>query len=253
MSNIIKYKKPELAILQDEMKIRDHELPDAMGKAADIVTHLILDLGVSGKADPRMHQRSLLFIVEAMKNYTFGEIKKAFQMFIAGELREKPLQQLNSVIIGRVMSQYQGVKAEKLRIYNLKMNNEKSKTEVPSPEEILEGINNRITELFLEYSASKDITGPVSYIYDHLYKAGSLPAHNKEYRDATMVKAKALSIKYEAEKAMKDASAARSLGQVTRAINEGKHDSLKAICKRVALKDYFQRKIDEASKEEIKD
>lgn len=253
MSGLQKYKKPELAILEEHAKIRDYEGTEKLSKCLELVETLLLDLGVSAKADSKQHQRAIVFIIDSMRNYSFEEIHKAFKLFIAGEFREKPMQQLNSLVIGKVMSQYQEYKNEKLKIYRMNQRNKELDHEAPSQEEQQQMIENRIVELYMEYSNTGDISGPITHIYDHLATKKELPKHDREYKAKVMEKAKALAKRYEAEKAMKSFSAAKALKMVTDQINSGKHESLKVICKRVVLRDYFKLKIEEANNQKIEE
>lgn len=253
MGGLQKYKKPELAILEEQPKIREYEGTEQLSKCLTLVETLLLDLGVSGKADSKQHQRAIVFIIDSMRNYSFEEIHKAFKLFIAGELREKPLQQLNSLVIGKVMSQYQEYKNEKLKLYRMKQRDEELDRDVPSIDEQEKMLEDRIVQLYLEYSSTGDITGPVTHVYDYLAAKKELPKHDREFKARILEKAKALAKRYEAEKAMKSISAAKAMRMITDQINAGTHDSLKAICKRVVLREYFKEKIKKANNQDIEE
>lgn len=237
-----KTKKPELIILEEQTKIRDYE-DDAVLNAllVELVNHLLALLGVSGKANSQDHIKAIQFIKDAMRNYTVEEIKKAFDMFVAGEFKEKPIHKFDAVVVGYVMREYQSHKDEKLRNYRLAQQKEDDHApEKPTEQEQEEMMNNRIAELILEYQSRGTISGVLTHVYSHLRGKGLLPKHTPEYREKTMEKAKKIAKAEAGQEAMKSFAAQYKLKHTIQKIESGKYDSLRSICQRIAIIDYLK-------------
>ena len=241
MSNIEIYKKPLLVKLEEQPKVRTFEMNERIAKSTQIVKLLLSDLGVGKNSDTDHHIRTIKFISESMVNYSFEEIEKAFQMFIAGDFREKPFQQLNAVIVGKVMSEYENHKRETLKVYRQKETMRKQELKPPSGLDISKQIEESIEEMRKEYYKTGKIVGIVTHLYSHLFKKGVLPQHNREYIAKITLK----SIQIAKSEAMTEASLSldkhRGLKKVISEIEEAGNSAVKIIAKRIILQEYFEQ------------
>lgn len=117
--------KPILATALEHPKIRDY--PQAIkNENTFIIFSWMLDLlGVKGSTHTDGHHDiAITFIHSSLSGYTYQEITLAFQMYVRGDFNSLLVtQQLNAVVIGRVMRAYDHLKKNDLNIYR----SEKSK------------------------------------------------------------------------------------------------------------------------------
>ncbi len=163
MPNIATYKKPQLAILSDAKKMREYSDTDRLTIAKNIVNGLLIKLGVSGKSNTSHHIEVIRFIADN-KEFTPEEFTKAFDLAIDGELKIDLFQQLNRVVMGRVMSLYKTYKIEKLRAYRQRKEPEKPLT----PDEQKQLITDAIKDEFTNYKFSGELNENRNYLYDEL-------------------------------------------------------------------------------------
>ncbi len=163
MPNLTTYKKPELAVISEVKKMREYNDIERNTIARLIVNGLMGRLGVSGKATTTHHVESIRFIREN-KEFTPEEFTKAFELAIEGELKIDLFQQLNCVVIGRVMSLYKAYKIEKLRAYRQRKTPEKPLT----PEQQKQLIRDAIKDEFTNYKFSGELNANRNYLYDEL-------------------------------------------------------------------------------------
>ena len=163
MTNITTYKKPELAIISDAKKMREYSDTDRLTIAKNIVVGLIGRLGVSGKATATHHVESIRFIA-GNKEFTPEEFTKAFELAMDGTLKIDLFQQLNCVVIGRVMTLYKTYKIEKLRAYRQRRAPEKPLT----TEQQKQLIRDAIKDEFTNYKFSGELNTNRNYLYDEL-------------------------------------------------------------------------------------
>lgn len=117
MSGLQIYKKPHLAVISETKKLRDYEETERLTLATKLVGNLLNDLGVGKNSDTNHHIRAIKFINDSLGNYTPEEVEEAFKLFIMGKFQIEAYQQLNPLIIGRVISQFEEYKKQKLDKY----------------------------------------------------------------------------------------------------------------------------------------
>lgn len=166
MSNLTTYKKPELAVISELKKLREYSNTERLTIAKSIVDSLINRLGVGGKSDASHHLESIRYISNN-KEFTPDEFTKAFELAIDGELKIDLFQQLNCVVIGRVMNLYKAYKIEKLRAYRQRRTPEKPLT----PNEQKQLISDAIKDEFTNYKFSGKLNENRNYLYDELKKS----------------------------------------------------------------------------------
>lgn len=240
MSEISIYQKPQLAVLEEKKKLRNYEESALNAGIKTLIFHLLNLLAVSeGKKDHHIKLAEL--IKAAYMQFTFEEIKHAFDLFVAGEFEQKPFQQLNAVVFGQVMRAYNNYKRNKLEAYRRKKRLIAEQNEKPSKEDQQKAMNDAVTRLYLEYTSSGRITGTISHIYDYLFTQGKLPKHDKAFKEMILEKAKTVAKSEQMTEAMKTVDARRALNKTIEKIEEGTFGGLKTISKRLVLVEYFEQ------------
>ena len=163
MPNITTYKKPELAVISDTKKMREYSDTDRLTIAKNIVNGLLIKLGVSGRSNSSHHVEVIRFIADN-KEFTPEEFTKAFDLAIDEELKIDLFQQLNRVVIGRVMALYKAYKIEKLRAYRQRKAPKKPLT----PDQQKQLIIDAIKDEFENYKLSGELNENRTYLYDEL-------------------------------------------------------------------------------------
>ena len=211
-------------------------------KSTKIVETLLADLGVSKKANTDHHVRAIKFIADSMVNYSFGEIEKAFKMFIEGRFNEKPFQQLNSLIIGRVMSQYQNHKAETLRVYKQKETMRKQQSNIPTEAEKERIMLDGISRIEKEIKETGHVEGSVAHIYDFLEKSGRVKFDEKE-KVACWKIAKRMLIADEKNSAIGNYFLTKKLKQTLSKIESGSNGRQIILAKTLLVENYFKKQL----------
>lgn len=247
MSNITVIKKPILAVLEDKKKLRDYEDTSLNALVLKLVIHLLDLLGVNDGKESH-HTKLAEFIKAAYMHHTFEEIKHAFDLYVAGEFHLKPMQQLNAVVFGQVMRQFENYKRNRLEEYRRKKRLMSEKKETPTEEERNKILNNAVSRLYLEYKNTSKVSGVISHVYKYLYTQGKFPTHTKEYKKRILEKAKKIAKSEQSTLAMKDISIHRNLKKTIEKIESGNFDGLKTISMRVVLEEYFEEMANELKK-----
>lgn len=163
------YKKPELAILSDERKLRSYNDVERLTIAKGIVENLLNSLGVSNKSNEEHHIEAIRYIA-SNKEFSPGEFKKAFELVMTGVLKIELYQQVNCLIIGKVMNLYKNHKIENLKLYKQKMQLEENKQKELSSEEKKELLLSGIKSTFEEFKSNGSIPVSRLYLYYEFFK-----------------------------------------------------------------------------------
>lgn len=233
--------KPKLIILEEKTKLRDYK-PEVLNTLTFELVKKLLDLVGSndGKSD---HHISLInFIKDCYGHYTFEEIKHAFDLFVSGEFEHKPYQQLNAVVFGRTMREYEIHKRNKLESYRRK---KRLMADKPTKEQQEQTMNDAVNRLHLEFKNTGKISGTISHVYDFLDSQGKLQGDRskdewKKYKIEVFSHAKAQAKSEKMTEASSDISIHRALPKIIRDIESGDFDGLKTMSKRIVLMDYFK-------------
>lgn len=231
MSNIQIYKKPELAVLSDEKKIVAYSDVEKLTIAKEIVVYLFNAIGVGSNANEKHHIELIKFISEE-KEFTPGEIKKAFDLVLRGYLEIDMFQQINCLIYGKVMTKYRKYKVEALRVYNQK--EQERKFNEANEKFVNEySIKDSTIKMFENFKLNNKITeNTVEHIYKYLYELGKLPKHTKEFKQEFLNKAKAVCIFNKSQK-----------NKIQKTMNSFS-DETTTIVKRLIVDSYFRSLID---------
>ncbi len=239
MSNIIIYKKPSVVLFSEENKLSLFSDAEQKNIAKNIIKKLIIVLAVGKESNFEHHKESVEFIYRNYGNYSPAEIRFAFELALTGTLGIDLYQQINCVVIGKVMSEYGKYKRNKLFEYNSKIKkqiemqeDEKRKQEEKKTFDVMDAT----IKLFESFKATNKIEGIYIHIYDYLFSLDQLPK-SKEYKDSMMYKAKAIAV-HEAHTSKKSSS---DIGRELLSIHSGQEKNrCIIIAKRLVLREYFQ-------------
>jgi hypothetical protein len=120
------YSKPELVLISEKMKLRDYSPEQRLTQTANLVYKLLNLLGVNeGKTDH--HIELARHVSDFYGHFTFEQIEKAFGLFIVGKFKTRPYQQLNAVVFGQVMNEFDEYQKEQTKVYRLSIQEFKNK------------------------------------------------------------------------------------------------------------------------------
>lgn len=184
--------KPREAIALENPKIRNYPEQLRNGNTATIVDWLLNLLGVNDSGKEAHHVECFRFINERLTSYTYQEIKEAFLMFVNHELDASVMvtQQLNAVVIGKVMKMYDDHRKQKLSEYYRLRNAAAAVQPEISEEEKQRLIENGIRECYLNFKQTRTISVGRVWIYDWLIenkKINPTPEEKKRlYKEAKL-------------------------------------------------------------------
>jgi len=240
MSNIEIYKKPELMVLSESKKLRNYDQTERLTISKKIIENLLNKLGVGNKSNEQHHIAAIKFLSEN-KEFAPEEFDKAFNLAIEGILGVDIFQQVNCVVIGKVMVAYRNYRTENLKSYKHKQQLLKANITMTKEEQefsIIEGCD----RLFREYKFNKTISGVYVHIYDHLFKKGLLPT-DKLYKDLIYAKAQVLAISEAKEIARENGETKKTVDRVIKEIEDKVNLTPVSIAKRLVLEEYFDELI----------
>lgn len=170
MNKLIQYKKPELILLAEKVKLRDYPEEKRNSLTMQFIFKLLNLLGVNdGKTE--QHNALAVHVSEFYKDYTFEQMDKAFGLFVSGAFNVKPFQQLNAVVYGSVMSEFFNYEKEQTKIYKMKVMEQKETKPPMSEEDKKIFMDNAINKAIEEYQKTGEIELPASK-YDWLFSQG---------------------------------------------------------------------------------
>lgn len=244
MSNVVVHKKPMLVVLEQKRKLAQYGQHEVLTTVKKLVDNLLNDLGV-GTGNSDHHVRTIKFIMDNYLHYSPEEIEKAFSLYIKNELVVPVFQQLNSVVVGKVMSAYEEYKTKKLAEYRRKQLEQKNKPKPMTAQEIefimIEGCD----RLFKNYVSTKEIDGMYTHIYDYLFDKNLLPT-DKLYKQAIFAKAKIMAVRERKEEGHSQHQKKAIIEKAVEQILEGGDNSKSIlISKKLVLIDYFDKLIRE--------
>jgi hypothetical protein len=246
MSNIEIYKPPILAIIEQETKLREMPSEERLMKCTQIVANLLLDLGVGSKSDPQQHLRVIKFLADDCGSYTVKEVEYAFKLAIKGELGIELFQQVNVLVVGKVLKAFDNHKIEKLRNFRSKkllINQEVIMTE---QEKLVK--ENDIVKRFIEtFISTRIVEDEYFYVYDILDNRGFM---NKDLEYKKKVKEDAIYLlnqKYNDRKASSKEEH-QSIKASLKSIKLGHGGEIKSKCKILALDEFFRNLCRDESK-----
>ena len=189
--------KPPMAKALENLKLRDYPEEARNGNTVILTSWLLNLLGVKGNPDTdKQHLVATKFINDTLLNYTYQEIKLAFEMYVSGKFYEnngKPMlvtQQFNSVVIGRVMREYQALKDRELdeyrRLRTIQLNKKYEMPELTKEEKellVYEGVLN----CFENYKQTREVINGYVWVYDHLDELNIINFSPKEKKAKMLI------------------------------------------------------------------
>lgn len=224
-------------LVKSENKLPLKAYPDEMLNAVIIELSVWLS-GLLSLTDETSAKR-LEVALPAIKEHCWGmglhEVKKMFEMYADYKLGMKPIPNyFDRVLLGKIAHAY---KLQKPKVMI------EDHQEKPSKEEVDHQMNDRITELYLEYSNSKRLSGVLNGVYQYLFDSGKLPKHDSEFKNRIFDRAKKIAKAEAMTRTMSSMDEKRSLKMTLGKIAAGKDGSIRVIAKRLILCEYFDELI----------
>ncbi len=229
------------------IKLRDMDASTRLGRSKTICIDLLLLLGVNGdNADPMHHARAITFISSSLQNYAPEEIIFAFQKAIKGDFNIDIYQQLNSLVIGRVMREY-------TRWLENEIERAKPKQETPTQRierETLEyekekfgiiELADRISKEFKLHGKIINADKDVSTIYRHVFKKGLLPKHDNIFKEDIKCKAIPLTRVFLMESVQRGEITKVQLNEEMKKISNDKSNLLNLVAQKIIIEEYMLR------------
>jgi len=224
---IVEYKN-NLIEAFNEKRIREYN-PEMRNKASyTLIDELLNLLGVNAKeGNSEHHVEAFKFINETMDRFSYSDIRLAFKKYVAGEYDLLVTQQLNAVVIGRVM-----------KIYEEKRNTEVLKREqkqdiILTDDQKEEIIKQGLIGTWNEFLEKGDLSSGYTWVYDRFDSQGVIVL-SKDEKVSLMKQAESnlISRKLEERGTMDISSFKRAL--------EDKGDPIKNEAKRIALVNFLR-------------
>ena len=238
MDKLSVYKPPILAVIEQNTKLRDYNEVDRLGLCKKIITTLLNDLGVGSKADTNHHVRAIKFLLDNYIHYSVEEIEKAFSLAISGKLNIDLFQQINPLIVGKVMKAYEDYKKEKLKVYRQDQLKSKLQIEMTN-EEKLHLVNSAVKKQYEYFLEKRLIDKSRIHVYTILDEKGFMRT-DKEYKKE--VKKDAIHIlkkEYENKKAG-SREEKKQINNTIANIIKGSDSEIITKCKELALEEFFR-------------
>lgn len=243
--------KPIMAIALENHKLRDFPEEILNANTMGLVKWLLDLLGVSMKGDNVNHHLACVeFVNKSLGNFTYQEIKLAFEMYVSGKFYEpngKPMlvtQQLNAVVIGRVMREYDLRKKNELDSYRRKKEL-MSRQEVTQEEKDLMYLIPLIARFDL-YKQNKADLSEVNHIYDDFIQKKIIKPYTafKNYYNKKYSEARDILINYHTKYVPKDLEDKRVNDGVLIKLKSNTSPLINKKVKDIVVTAYFQSIID---------
>lgn len=243
MDQLVKYIKPELVVISETKKLRDFNLEERTMKAASLVYRLLNLLGVKD-GNTEHHTELVRHVVDFYGHFTFEQIEKAFGMFISRQLKTQPFQQLNAVVFGNVMQEFDDYTKDQTKNYRLAIQEFREKATPMSDDEKNEIMEKSIKKAIEVYKKTGTIE-MASSKYDWLDAHGKLQGnltkdewHNRKRLKYASVKSRLIA-SYSSMKAT-NACEKNEYKNILIELQEVKSGKIISQCKFELLENYFE-------------
>ena len=221
----------KLAILEKNLPLRAYPENDLNDALTVLQVYVVKLLSLTNEDVLERLKIALPAIKGECIGMGFAEIKKMFDLYADNKLSIEPIPNyFDRILFGKIMTAYKTQKPKK----TIKVIEEKK-----SKEEINDIMIEAIDRLKKEVEQNGYIDSVCKHVYDYLYKEGRLPKHTKEFKQGYINRA----VKIAKSKAMTEAGGSYEKHvRLTKTIQEieGINGSVKNICKRLILEDYFK-------------
>ena len=225
-----------------KLKVLQRNLPLRAYQEAELNRALLMDfmpylsrlLSLTDKTSAERLENALPAIKELCRGMSFVEITKMFEMYADSKLNLKPISNFfDRILLGKIVENYRLIKSMNPPKKEIK---EKQLSKEEQEFIMIEAVD----RLKKEYNQLGKINSICIHIYDYLFKKGKLPK-SKEYKDKIYKKA-ILIAKAEAKNEIKiDYEKHKKIEKLISEIELGGGKVI-AICKRLALEDFFLKK-----------
>jgi len=246
MEQLQVYSKPELVLISEKKKLRDYSPEQRLTQTANLVYKLLNLLGVNeGKTDH--HVELARHVSDFYGHFTFEQIEKAFGLFIVGKFKAKPFQQLNAVVFGQVMQEFDEYQKEQTKVYRLNIQEFKNKAipmETKDKDEFMEFAIKKAIEQFAKTGVIELASSKYDWLDSHnkLQDERSTEEWEKLKRTKYNSVQARLKVHYENEKAGTRDQKTEAKNTL-KEIQENKSGKVIAQCKLELLEDYFTQQI----------
>lgn len=246
LNQLVRFAKPELVVLSESPKLRELSIEEKNTKSFEVVKYLLNLLGVAdGKTEH--HKALIMHISQNYTDNTFEEIYKAFNLFAMGELQEKPLQQLNAVVFGKVMAEYSKLKRNQVKTYQLRLQEFKREAQPMSQDDIDEFMDEIISEAVEKFKKTGVIEMAANK-YDWLDSKGRIQGERTKETWYKYKRTKYISCKASLKVELKNQKPVNkqekiNLTNTLKELEEAKSGKVVLRCKTEILEDYFKQLI----------
>lgn len=189
--------KPLLAVAMEKPRISQYPEPQRNTTTLSFVEWALNMLGVNHKEGGTGHHTAVFeFVNTSLQGYTYEELKQAILMFVRGEFNGSDIfvsQQLNPIVLGKIMQAFDLRKKESLNAYlrlrSKQIAEEERKKNELTDEEKEELTIQGICRCYNYYQSKKDIITGYVWIYDYLQDNGTIK-DSKEDKLEAMAKCK---------------------------------------------------------------
>lgn len=243
--------KPQMAVAWENPKLKDYPEEIRNANTFMIFSWLLDLLGVKGDdSTDKHHDAAINFINSSLKNYTYQEIKLAFEKYVSGEYLDSkgtPMlvtQQLNAVVIGRVLREYEFLKKRELDAYRKKKADQMSENTEPNKEDVLVTMFINMLNYWDQYQQFKHVSDGAETVFERLVDKSIIAKPDdpkyKAYYAKKMIKAKEeLELEYKNKptlyKEKKD-----QYKSILKDIKTGLSPRIETKAKCLVLEDYFK-------------
>ena len=238
MSKIIKYNEPKLITLENKVRLYDYKESDLNKACVLLVADLADLLGVSDQKTRHLNKLTQ-FIKGAYTTYTLEEIQYAFQLYVEGEFIDKPYQQLNAVVFGKVMRDFQNYKSNKLQEYRRKKRFVQEQEGKPSSEQIERMMLDAVDRCAKEVKYTGKLEGSEYHIYDFLEESGR-HKFSEEEKKREFIKAKEIIRKEMEIESLESLDARKKFKKILKSLD--KNGRVIGLAKTLLLEKYLIKK-----------
>ncbi|TSE03346.1 hypothetical protein [Aquimarina algiphila] len=246
--------KPQMAVAWENPKLRDYPEEIRNANTFDLFAWLLDLLGVKGdESTDKHHDVAITFINSSLQNYTYQEIILAFEKYVSGEFLESNgkqmlvTQQLNAVVIGRVMREYELLKKRELDAYRKKKADQMSKEDKPTEEQILVTMFINMIGYWDQYNEFKIIGNGGETVFERLVEKGIIGSpEDQKYKAYYSKKMKAakdyLEMEYSSKKSMIKETRDK-YKKILKELKTGLTPRIESKAKCIVVEEYFQNLI----------
>ncbi|MCM8906807.1 hypothetical protein [Tenacibaculum finnmarkense] len=239
-------RKPVLAVAMENPRISQYPENARNTTTLSFVAWALNMLGVNHKEGGTGHHKAVYeFVNTSLQGYTYEELKEAILMFLRGEFNGKNIlvaQQLNAVVLGKIMHAFDDLKKEKLNVYLRLRAKQRGLLEAKkyqlTPDQKKEKILSGIKRCFNNYLIDNRIIEGHVWIYDFLLEQKIINPTSDEKK-----------IVYKGVKdshKQKSRTAVQSISDYNKIVLEIESNTIQAVViesKEVLLKQYFEKMV----------